>query len=463
MKVAVIGGGPGGYVCAISLAQLGAEVVLIEKNQIGGTCLNVGCIPTKILLHTAELYKMMEEESDGLGLKLNGLGINWGKLQERKELIVSQLVYGVEKLLKSNGVRVIYGLGRFISKNEIEVTAVNGKKEILFIDKAVIATGSKPATIPIPGIDSYGVVSSTEALAFENIPESLCIIGGGVIGAEFANIYSNLGSKVTIVEMLPDIAANMDKDIAACLELQLELDGVKVMKQTRVERIERAGNKLTVCVNTCNGKEYIQAEKVLVAAGRNAVTEGLGLNEIGLELNKGFIKVDKRFRTIIPNIYAIGDVKGGGMLAHIASSEGIFVSHHIIGKHCDIDFKTAPYCVYTKPKLAAVGITEKEAIARGYKVKTSIFPLYANSMALITGETKGIVKFVLDSETDEILGLHLAGGQASEMIGEGALAIRLEATIHEILTTIHAHPTVAEAIQEAANGAEGHAIHIHKS
>lgn len=463
MKVIVIGGGPGGYVCAISLAQLGAEVVLIEKDQIGGTCLNVGCIPTKVLLHTAELYKMMKEESDQLGLQIDGLKLRWEKLQERKDLIVSQLVNGVENLLKSNGVRIINGSGRFISKNEIEVLTINGEKEILFFDKAVIATGSKPAVVPIPGIDLEGVVSSNEALVFEKVPESLCIVGGGVIGVELANVYSNLGSKVTIVEMLPDIVANMDKDIVGCLELQLESDGVKVMKQAKVEKIEKSEKGLKVSVDKSNGKEYIEAEKVLVAIGRRAVTDGLGLDEIGIKLNRSVIEVDKMFKTSVPNIYAIGDVKGGAMLAHIASAEGIAVSKHIMGKHSDIDFRTTPYCVYTRPQLAAVGITEKEAIAKGYKVKTGIFPLYANGKALIMGETNGIVKFVLDSETDEILGLHLAGGQATEMIGEGAVAIRLEATIDEILTTIHAHPTVTEAIQEAAHAAVGHAIHLPKN
>ena len=463
MKVIVIGGGPGGYVCAISLAQLGAEVVLIERDKIGGACLNVGCIPTKVLLYTAELYKRMKEESDELGLQIDGLKLHWEKLQERKDLIISQLAGGIENLLKSKGVRIINGSGRFLSKYEIEASAINGEKEILFFDKAVIATGSKPARVPIPGIELEGVVSSTEALAFEKVPESLCIVGGGVIGVELANVYSNLDSKVTIVEMLPDIVANMDKDIVACLELQLESDGVRVIKQAKVEKIERAGKGLRVIVDKGNGKEYIEAEKVLVATGRRAVTDDLGLDEIGLNLNKGIIETDKRFRTSIPNIYAIGDVKGGAMLAHIASAEGIAVSEHIMERHSDIDFRTTPYCVYTRPQLAAVGITEKEAEARGYKVKTSIFPLYANGKALITGETNGMVKFVLDSETDEILGLHLAGGQATEMIGEGAVAIRLEATIDEILTTIHAHPTITEAIQEAAHAAAGRAIHLPKS
>ncbi|HQI16394.1 MAG TPA: dihydrolipoyl dehydrogenase [Bacillota bacterium] len=460
MKAIVIGGGPGGYVCAISLARHGAEVVLIEKDKIGGTCLNAGCIPAKVLLHTAVLYKMLKEEPGELGLEIEGLKLTWEKLQKRKDLIISQLTYGVENILKSEGVKVINGSGRFTGKNEIEVVNKNGEKEILFFDKAVVATGSRPARIPIPGMDLDGVVSSTEALSFEKIPESLCIVGGGIIGAELANVYSNLGSKVVIVEMLPDIIANMDKDIAACLELQLETDGVRIMKGAMVEKIEKGGRWLKVSIDTVYGKEYLEAEKVLVAVGRSPVTDNLGLDEIGVKLNKNFIAVDKNFRTSNPDIYAIGDVKGGAMLAHIASAEGIYVSEHIMGKHSDIDFRTVPYCVYTKPQLAAVGITEKDASARGYKVKTGIFPFYANSKALITGETNGMAKLVLDSETDEILGLHLAGGQAVEMIGEGALAIRLEATVDEILTTIHAHPTLSEAIQEAAHAAKGQALHL---
>lgn len=461
MKVAVLGGGPGGYVCAIRAAQLGADVTIIEKHKFGGTCLNVGCIPTKVLLHTAKIYKTLREEAEDLGLSISDIRVKWDKLQHRKAQVVEQLVGGVNTLLETNKIQKVIGEGRFISVTKIEVTSPGGKRETIEFDKAVIATGSFPTIVPIPGIDLEGVLTSDEALSLEHIPESICIIGGGVIGTEFASIYSSVGSKVTIVEMLPDIVANMDKDIVDCLKNQLMESGVHIYTRTRAESIEKIGNKLKVNIITDSGnKEVITAEKVLLSVGRRPNTQNIGLEEIGIETSSGAIVVDKRMKTNVDNIYAIGDCTGGVLLAHVALAQGMVAADNMMGKRSDMDFKTVPYCVYTKPELAAVGLTEEEAKKQGYKVKTGIFPLYANGKSLIMGETNGIVKYVVDANTDEILGLHIAGPQATELIVKGSLAIRLEATLDEIISTVHAHPTVAEALNEAALSVYGKAIHL---
>lgn len=460
MKIAILGGGPGGYVCAIRAAQLGAEVVLIEKDNVGGTCLNTGCIPTKALLHTTEIYNHLKEEASELGLILENLGLKWDVVQNRKEMVVQQLVDGVKVLLESNRVEVIKGEGKFISKNKIEVISSNKEKRLVSFDKAVIATGSKPARVPIPGLDLDGVLTSTEALSLDEIPKSICIIGGGVIGVEFANIYSNAGTKVTIVEMLPEIVANMDEEIVACLKEQLIESGIDIYTSTRVREIKMESDGLKVLMENSEGEKSINAEKTLLSIGRKPAIEGLGLEDLGIETEKGCIKVDKSMRTNIDNIYAIGDCTGGALLAHVASSHGIAVAENIMGSFEAIDYKTTPYCIYTKPELAGVGLTEKQAILKGYNVKTGKFPLYANGKSIINGMVNGLVKFVIDGDTDEILGLHIAGTNATELIGIGALAIRLESTIEEIITTIHAHPTIGESIHEAAESVYGKAIHL---
>jgi len=463
MKVVVLGGGPGGYVCAIRAAQLGADVTVVEKERMGGTCLNVGCIPTKVLLHTAEIYMTMKEESQNLGIKVDNLNIDWTVLQQRKEAIVNQLVGGVEMLLKSNNITKINGEGKFISNREIKVELANGKSQIIQFDKAVIATGSEATMIPLKGFDLDGVITSNEALSLKEIPESMCIIGGGVIGSEFASIYSALGTKVTIVEMLPQIVATMDYEIVSVLESQLIQSGVDIYTKTKVESIQKCNNKLVVSVSTGNSQKQFVVDKVLMATGRKPATKNLGLEDIGIKLDKYAIAVDRRtMQTNIENIYAIGDCNGGVLLAHVASAEGIVAAENLMGRASKIDFNTTPYAVYTKPELAAVGLTEREARNQGYEVRIGRFPLYANGKSLIIGESNGIVKFVVDAKTDEILGIHMAGPRATDLIAEGALALRLEATVEEIITTIHAHPTVGEAIHEAAHAVHDLAIHLPK-
>lgn len=460
MKVAILGGGPAGYVSAVRLAQLGAEVTLIEEEHVGGTCLNEGCIPAKVLLHTTELYSRLSKDAMALGLEIEELKLNWTMVQERKNMAVFQLVDGVKTLLETNKVNVIQGKGRFLTRYELEVITDTNERVVVPFDKAIIATGSRPIRVPIPGADLDGVITSKEALSLDSVPESICIIGGGVIGVEFANIFSNAGAKVTIVELLPNILFNMDEDVVNCLKAEFAEAGVDVHVDSRVEKIEAEGDRLKLVVFTPDGEKEIRADKVLMATGRRPNSEDLGLERIGVKTDKGAIVVDDSMKTSVENIYAIGDCNGKVLLAHVASVQGIVAAENIMGKYTPVDFRTIPHCVYTKPEIASVGLTEKDALAKSYRIKTSKFPLYANGKSVIMGEVNGLVKFIVDADTDEILGLSMAGNNATELIHVGALAIRLEATVDEILTTIYAHPTVSEAIQEAAHGVNGHPIHL---
>ncbi len=457
MKIVIIGGGPGGYVAAIRAAQLSGRVTLIEDKAIGGTCLNTGCIPTKVLLQSTGLYDLLKLESRELGLKLSSMEFDWEKIQERKELVVTQLVEGVKVLLESNKVKVLMGKGKFLSKNKIEVTLQNGKKETVDFQKAIVASGSVASIIPIPGKDLEGVITSTEALKLQKVPKSITIIGGGVIGVEFANIFSNLGCKVTIIEMLPRLLANMDNEIVEHLENTLESKDIKIYKNTGVTAIEKQNKDLKV--KTSKSDEII-SEIVLMATGRVPNTKGLGIENIGIKTNNNAIEVDKLFKTNLDNIYAIGDCTGEIQLAHVASASGTMAAEIIMGKAKTIDFNTTPYCVYTKPEIASVGLTEEAALEKGYNIKIGKFPLYANGKSIILGDVNGLVKFVVNRVNDEILGFHIAGNNATELIGIGALALRLEATVDEILTTIYAHPTVGEAIYEAAGDVFDKAIHL---
>ncbi|KWX74356.1 dihydrolipoamide dehydrogenase [Paenibacillus riograndensis] len=461
MRIVVLGGGPGGYVAAIRAAQLGAEVTLVEKKALGGTCLNVGCIPTKVLLHTTELYTHLKREGKALGIEAADVSVNWGQLQKRKDKIIRMNTGGIEALLTKNKVARLSGSGKFISARELEVTAADGSVRTVGFDRAIIATGSEPSSVPIPGAGLEGVITSDGALSLPAVPPSLCIIGGGVIGCEFASVYSSLGCKVTVIEMLPELIAVMDGDIVQCLRKEFASSGIEVHTETKVERIEQTAAGLRVVTSSRNGSHVIEADKVLLSIGRRPVTAGLGLEDIGVQLTRGAIRVNRKMETCIPGIYAIGDCNGGIMLAHVASAEGVIAAEAIMGEPSPVDFRTVPSCVYTRPELASVGMTEAEARQQGFRVKTGLFPLQANAKSMIMGESSGLVKYVVDAGNDEILGLHIAGPRATDIIVEGALAIRLEATLEEVVTTIHAHPTVAESLHEAAHAVHGRAIHLH--
>ena len=461
MKIAIIGGGPGGYTAAIRAAQLNAEVTLIEKERVGGTCLNKGCIPTKVLLHTSGVYQAAKN-FESIGIKVTGTKLDWGEVQRRKTEVVNKQVKGVENLLINNNVKKINGEGSFINKNQIKVKESDGSQTIVDFDYGIIATGSKPVVIPIPGIDLPGVITSDEALNLTEIPRSMVIIGGGVIGSEFAEVFSAVGCKVTIVEMLPNIVANMDRDIVSTLVFKFENSGVEIYTDTKVVSISRTEEGLAVNTESAGKSRTFSAEKVLLAIGRKPVTDNLKLENAGVLTNKGTVAVNKNMQTNVSNIYAIGDARGGVMLAHAASSEGIAAVESIMGMKPNIDFNTIPYCVYTKPELAGVGLTEDQARDKGYDVKVGLFPMSINGKAMIEDEQQGLVKYITDNATGEVLGLHISGPGATELIVEGVLAVRLEATIEEITSTIHAHPTVAEALHEAAHAVHNKAIHLPK-
>ena len=460
MKIVVIGGGPGGYVAAIRAAQLGAEVTLVEKNAMGGTCLNVGCIPTKALIHSADLYHEIKKDAAKNGIVVGDVSIDFAAMQKKKQSVVKQLVGGVGGLMSANGITVVKGTAKFKSPTEIEVETAEGAKTLGF-DKALIASGSVPSVVPIPGHDLDGVVDSTGALNFEEIPQSLCIIGGGVIGIEMAHVYQRLGTKVTVVEMLPDILINLDSDITAVMKKLMKKNKVDILLETKVNAIEKAENGLAVRVTAADGTEKaIEAEKVLMCVGRRPATEELGLGKIGIATERNRILVDETYKTNVENIYAIGDCIGGIMLAHVASAEGIAAVEGMLGHKPNICFDAVPSCVYTSPEMSGVGLTEKEAVQKGVEYETGIFPLIGNGKSLIMGETSGLVKIIADKKTGEVLGMHMCGPNATELIVEGALAITKKATAEDILATIHAHPSVGESIQEAAHAVFGNALNM---
>jgi dihydrolipoamide dehydrogenase len=454
----VIGAGPGGYVAAIKAAQLGADVTIVDRKYFGGTCLNVGCIPTKVLLHTVELFNEVKEGA-AIGLRADNVSVDWGALMTRKEQVSQQLVEGVKTLLAANGVKMITGEATFVSDNRVRIAGPEGEQELSF-DSAIIATGSEPVIPPVPGIESPGVVTSNEALSLDSVPESMTVIGGGVIGVEFASIYASLGTRVTIVEMLPDLLPNTDREVVEVLKKTLQIKGVEIYTSSKVTRFRDEAGKVVSEVETDGGKVEVVSEKVLVSVGRKPVTANLGLENTGVKLNRGRISVDRYMKTTGKNIYAIGDCCSPIMLAHVASREGEVAAENILGHSHKMDYKTAPGCVYTTPEIAWVGMTEEQAAEKGYKVKTGKFPLMANGKCLIMNDTAGFIKFVVDAKHDEVLGVHIIGPRATDLIVEGALALRLEATIDEIVTTIHAHPTVGEALGEAALDVNGAAIHM---
>lgn len=453
-KVVIIGGGPGGYVCAIKLAQLGASVTLIEKDALGGTCLNVGCIPTKVFVNTAELFDEMKHAST---FGLNGeISLDWQALLNRKSTVVSRLTKGVEGLLSAKGVRVVNGEARFVSKNEV---AVGDEK--FTAEAFVIASGSDPFIPPIQGVNKIGnaLLTSTEALSLDKLPASVVIIGGGVIGIEFADIFSAFGVNVTVIEMLPEILSPIDSEISAILKKKMERKGVKFHLSSKVTEIRENYEGAEVFIDTPSEKISVNAEKVLLSAGRKPKVPK-GLDNAGISLEKGRIPADEFRQTCVPGIYAIGDCSSRIMLAHVASAEGETAAENIMhGNKKRMDYKTVPSCVYTLPEIAGVGLTEREAKEQGIDVKLGKFPLMANGKSLIMNSTEGMIKFVVDKKYDEILGVHIIGKHATDLIVEGALALRLEATVDEIVSTIHAHPTVGEALAEAALAVDGKAIH----
>lgn len=455
--IIVIGGGPGGYVAAIRAAQLGASVCLIEKDKLGGTCLNRGCIPTKALYRNAEILNTLKHIDD-FGISVDSWKIDAGKIQKRKQDIVDQLVNGIDQLLKANKIEIIHGSASLKNKNTVAAASNDGTVTEITADKIIIATGSKPVIPPVPGASDSGIYTSEQILNFESIPETLAVIGGGVIGIELACIFNAMGTKVTVVEFLPGILSQIDSDITKRLAVSLKKKGIDIYTDTKVTNIENKGSSYTLSCEGKKGVVELNAEKILISTGRVPVLENLNLDDIGISFDRKGIKVDENFETNINGIYAIGDVNGINMLAHAASHQGIHAAEHIMGKDGHMP-SIVPGCVFVFPEIAAAGITEDEAKASGKTYKSSKFMFGANGKALALGEGEGFVK-VLSSEDGTIIGTHIMGPHASDLIHEAALAINNKLKIEDIKNTIHAHPTLAEAFSEAVLGLSGEAVHM---
>ena len=459
IDVVIIGGGPGGYVSAIKAAHLGLKAVLIEKDKLGGVCLNWGCIPTKALVGTAELLNHLQRAGE-FGIQVKDYSIDFPAIMKRKDMIAQRLSSGVGQLMKANQVRVIKGEGQIIEPGKVEIIGTTGEKEMIETKNIIIATGSKVMRLPIPGIDSEGVITSDEALSLSELPSRMLIIGGGVVGIEFAGIFKALGVEVTVVEMLPRILLPVDEEIAFRLTQLLKRKGIEILTDSKVKEIKKNHQNLEVLISTSDGEKKLETEKVLLAAGRIPELGNIDVQRLGIELDGKAIKVDEKMRTNIPGIYAVGDVVGRIMLAHVASREGIVAVENISGKETLMDYKVVPNCVFSMPEVASVGLTEEEARKENNNIKVSKFPFMANGKALGMGETEGMVKIIADADTSELLGFHILGVHASDLIAEGTLALSMEATAFEIINTIHAHPTLAEAIAEAAEGIVGKPIHL---
>ncbi len=458
--VAVIGGGPGGYVAAIRAAQLGGRVVLIEKEYVGGTCLNWGCIPSKSLLDAAARFEAIEHAGE-FGLKVGSFGYDWPAIVARKQKVVLQLRGGTEGLLKGNGVNVVRGTASFLDSHRLQVRLADGGSDVVTARSIIIATGSTEGRPPVPGLDLPGVFGSKEGLDLNALPASVIIAGGSAIGVEFATIFAAFGVQVTIVEMLPSLVPLEDAEISRALTQQFQRRGIQVRASTRLEQVRQVDGGLEAVVTGPGGSETLRAERLMVAMGRPPYTDGLGLDRIGVELNRRAIKVNERMQTNVPGVYAIGDVVGGG-LAHVASAQGEVAVENALGHEAQMDYRAIPSVTFCHPQIASVGLTEEKAQQTGQPLKIGRFPFAANSKAIIVGESSGFVKVVAEAKYGQILGVHMIGPDVTDLIAEAVLAIMMEATIEDIAQTIHAHPTLPEALKEAALDADQRAIHILK-
>lgn len=454
----VVGGGPGGYECAIRLSQNGLKTALVEARKddgLGGTCLNRGCIPTKTLLHSSELYVEAKKEAKQYGISVGEVSFDYTKFKQRKESVSNTLRNGIAGLLKSHGVTVIYERAKLADAHTLALS--NG--ESIEAEKIILATGSEPARIPIPGIDLPNVLDSTGLLELDYCPEQIVIVGGGVIGIEFATHFSNLGSQVTILEMLDGILMPFDQDISGGIRSKLEKNGVQIVTGVRVTSIEEG---LTVHYEAKDGTQNaVSGEVVLMAGGRRPNSANLGLETVGIRMTRrGHVETDGLCRTNIPWIYAIGDLNGKRELAHVASAQGLQVAAHAAGLPCKaVNLDHIPSCLYTSPEAAMVGLTEAEARKTGREIEISTFGLAGNGKAMVMGQNEGLVKLIFDKTTRELIGAHLLAPRATDIISEIVSLVSAEGTIDELAEAIHPHPTVSEAVMEAAHAAHGNCVH----
>jgi len=461
--IAVIGSGPGGYVAALRGAQLGASVACIEREWIGGVCLNEGCIPTKALLRSAEVFALVKDAAT-FGVVAGTPSVDWAGIQARKEQVVKQMVGGVTMLLQRAGVEVIRGEATLSTPTTLSVRLEDGQDTVV-AERVIVATGSRTMAVPIPGLDGPAVINHRGALELESLPDSLAIIGGGVIGCEYASLFAALGVDVTVIEMLPRLVPLMDAAIGEGLAWSLGQRGVAIHTGTRVTGVTSGESGARVTMVTPEGEQQVEAQWVLSAIGRSPNVENLGLEALGIKATRKGIRTDQRMRTAVPGLYAIGDVAADGpMLAHVASHQGIVAVEDALRAGARaMDYRAVPSCVFTIPEAATVGMTEEEARTAGYEVKVGVFALPNNGKAVTLGETEGFVKVVAEAEHDAVLGMHVMGPHASDLVLEGTMAVAFEATLDEIERTIHPHPTLGEAIGEAALAARGRALHLPKA
>jgi dihydrolipoamide dehydrogenase len=464
--VVVIGSGPGGYVCAIKAAQLGLNVAVVEKRDtFGGTCLNIGCIPSKALLHASEMFHEAGHSLDALGVEVAKPKLNLTKMMAHKDAVVKANVSGVAFLFKKNKIEPHIGTGTVLGEGKVKVTAVDGKETILETKNIVIATGSDVAGIPgVPvEFDEKVIISSTGAIALDKVPEHLVVVGGGVIGLELGSVWARLGANVTVVEYLDKVLGQMDADVSKQFQRILEKQGITFRMSSKVTGVAKAKKGATVTFEPVAGgaAESIEADIVLVATGRKPFTDGLGLAEAGVVMDKrGFVEIDDHWRTSVPGVYAIGDVVKGPMLAHKAEDEGVAVAEIMAGQHGHVNFDVIPGVVYTAPEVASVGKTEEELKAAGVVYKAGKFPFTANGRARAMQHTDGFVKILADAATDRVLGVHILGQGAGDLIHECAVLMEFGGSSEDLARTCHAHPTMSEAVREAALGTFAKSIHI---
>ncbi len=455
--IIIIGGGPGGYVAAIRAAQLGKKTAIVEANHLGGICLNWGCIPTKALLKNAEVFELVKNAKK-YGIEVGEVTINWKKMIKRSRDIAKRLSKGIEYLMKKNKIDYIPAYGKLTNNSTVEVTDSQGKKNQVKAKNIIISTGARAKWFPNMEPDSNQIITYKEAMIPEKQPKSIVIIGAGAIGVEFAHFYETFGTEVTLIETLSNILPIEDEDISTELEKIFKKRNMNILTNTKVDKIEKLKTKVKVYLQ---GSDIVEAEQALIAVGVQGNIEDLGLEECNIAINNGWIQKNKFMETSQNNVYAIGDVAGPPWLAHKASAEGITAVEHMAGLAPDpMEYDNIPGCTYCHPEVASVGITEKSALEAGYEIKIGKFPFRGLGKAMATGETDGFVKVIYDAKYGEMLGCHIIGAEATNLITEAAIARKLETTYHEILKTIHPHPTLSEAIMEATADAYGEAIHI---
>ena len=455
-EAVVIGSGPGGYVAAIRLGELGKETILIERENLGGVCLNIGCIPSKALIRIAKLKQRIEAAKQ-IGLEVSGVSVDFAKVQAWKQGVVDRLVSGIDYLLKGNHVKVMKGTAKFTGPHELEITTATGVEAVEAKD-VIIATGSRYFDLPTFKFNGTTIISSTEALSLKQVPKTLAIIGGGVSGLEMGTMYAQLGCKVTVIEMLEQLLPGTDIELVRVVERSLRRLGIEYHVKSKAN--EYRDGKVYATLE--DGKQgAFEAEKVLVTVGRRPNSDGIGLEKTGVQTDShGFIQVNKKMQTNVPGLYAIGDVVGPPMLAHKASKEGIVAAEVIAGLNSEADFHAIPGVIFTDPEVATVGLTESQAKDKGYEPIVGKFPFTALGRAVLAGETEGFSKIVADKASNLVLGVHIVGAEASDLISEAVLAIEMGATLEDIGFTVHPHPTLPESVMEAAEAAKGKAIHI---